>query len=711
MDHPARLFNASFYEDQLRGNEAASPRDLLSHYLLIGWRFGFDPHPEFSTDGYLMENPDVRAARVNPLEHFEAWGLVENRRIVSVAEYSMIPVTRRMVREVDWFSLEHYQSQVGIKSFDSILEGLDHYLATGWREGFDPHPAFSTLGYLHDNWDVRDDGMDPLTHFIHHGYAEGRCVVDPADFMLPDYQTPDSAWIAETRSSLALYLQHLGIDFDVAVIEYSRGLFIPSDEIGWFDPDFYLREYEDVAKAAVSAFDHFVLAGHREGRFPNSEVARELALRGDIDRVLLARSWTESSYEILPDDQQVIDSGRSVVAEMRARGHLDPDSIVIAFAHDDYVEHVGGIQLVSAREEALFREMQITYISLFPVAPRLALASSGSKCCLVRCRVNGELLDRTFDLEEFAEGLSREKLKGEISVVVHSIFGHSPEAIGSLVRSIHPEGLYWWIHDYSAHCQNHRLTRNGVNWCGDPYPESQACQLCTYGAVRSNHLLRVRALLDGQPWVFVAPSEVAAEQSVGGCTPLPRRPVVRPHGYIERVGAVRDPVSADGVLRIAFVGHPETIKGWNRFMAFVSDVGSHSDSFEFFHLGVQDRFVPRVEFVEVRPDPGGRSTTTEALLEHRIDAIVNLVDGKETFNFVTYEAMAAGCCVLTSARSGNVLLAAAAEGLLVEVPDEETEFDYESILREVRSRRRTDIGEFRLTGLTPRLVREALDAR
>jgi len=703
-------FDASFYEDQLRRNEVDLPRDLLSHYLLSGWRFGFDPHPEFSTDGYLMEHPDVRAARINPLEHFEAWGLLEDRRTVSVAEYSMIPVTRRILREVDWFSLEHYQSQVGIESFDSVLEGLDHYLASGWREGFDPHPAFSTLGYLHDNWDVRDDGMDPLTHFVHHGYPEGRSVVDPADFMLPDYQTPDSAWIAETRSSLAAYLQHLSIDFDVTVIEYKRGQFIHSDEFRWFDSDFYLRQYNDVAKASVSAFDHFVLAGHREGRFPNSEVVRELALRSDIDRVLLARSWTEGSYETLPNDQQVIDSGQAMVAEMRARGHLDPDRIVIAFAHDDYVENVGGIQLVSAREEALFREMRITYISLFPAVPQLAPAIVGSNGALVRCRVNGELLDRAFNLEDFAEGLSKENLKGEFIVVVHSIFGHSTEAIASLVRSVDPEVLYWWIHDYSAHCQNYRLTRNGVNWCGDPFPESQACQLCTYGAVRSDHLFRVRTLLDGLPWVFVAPSEVAAEQSVGGCTPLPRRPVVLPHGYIERGGAVREPVSADGVLRIAFVGHPVTIKGWNRFMAFVSDVGPHSELFEFFHLGMQNRSVPGVEFVEVHPDPEGRSTTTEALLEHQIDAIINLVDGKETFNFVTYEAMAAGCCVLTSARSGNVLLAAAAEGLLVEVQDEETEFEYDSIVREIRTRRRNDIGEFLLTGLTPQLVRDALHA-
>ena len=52
----------------------------LGHYLDIGWREGRDPSAGFSTNGYLLANPDVRAAGINPLVHFLEVGLSESRR-------------------------------------------------------------------------------------------------------------------------------------------------------------------------------------------------------------------------------------------------------------------------------------------------------------------------------------------------------------------------------------------------------------------------------------------------------------------------------------------------------------------------------------------------------------------------------------------------------------------------------------------------------
>jgi hypothetical protein len=316
------------------------------------------------------------------------------------------------------------------------------------------------------------------------------------------------------------------------------------------------------------------------------------------------------------------------------------------------------------------------------------------------------LIDGAFPLVEFARAFS-EKFSGhEVVVVLHSIFGHSPEAIQSAMQNLQPSIACWWVHDYSAHCQNYRLTRNGVNWCGDPAPESQSCQLCTFGPVRGRHLACVQSLIGSYDWIFAAPSEVAADQSVAGNTPLPRRPLVVPHGLIRRDGSTREPCGEGDKVRVAFVGHPATIKGWNRFRAFVSDAGACADSFEFFHFGVNDQSLAGVRFVETRPRSGGRSMTTEALLEYRIDAVMNFVDGKETFNFVTFEAMAAGCCIVTSPRSGNVLAAASVEGLLIELEDDSIEFDYVALRDEIRAKRRCDLGEFQITGLTPSLLRE-----
>lgn len=706
MVSKSEYFDGSYYGQQVQRLQANLPKDLFGHYLQVGWRFGLDPHTEFSTNGYLAENPDVWKAGVNPLVHYEEWGKAEERDIVSVAEYESRPGAKKIIRRVELVDLTYYQAQVNDKRFSDVLAALDHYLATGWREGLDPHPSFSTRGYLHDNWDVAAAGIDPLTHFVLYGLSEGRALVDPVAFASPGYRTPDPPWATDIRESLTSHLRHLGIEFDSSELNVQGDTFVLDADFEWFDAVFYLGRYDDVARASVPAFAHFVFAGHREGRFPNASIGAELALRTDTERVLLARSLSEHSYDDVPDSGEDVRTGASVVSELVDRQLVNSSKFVVAFAHDDYVGHIGGIQIVSAREEVLFRELGDSYISVFPNRPLLALNSSAENDVLVRCRVGGVLIEGAFPLGEFAQAFSEQFSGHEVVVVLHSIFGHSPEAIQSAMQSLQPSIACWWVHDYSAHCQNYRLTRNGVNWCGDPAPGSQSCQVCTFGPVRGQHLARVRALIDSYDWIFAAPSEVAADQSVAGNTPLPRRPLVVPHGLIRRDGSTREPCGEGDKVRVAFVGHPATIKGWNRFRAFVSDAGAYADSFEFFHFGVNDQSLAGVRFVETRPRSGGRSMTTEALLEYRIDAVMNFVDGKETFNFVTFEAMAAGCCIVTSPRSGNVLAAASVEGLLIELEDDSIEFDYVALRDEIRAKRRCDFGEFQITGLTPSLLRE-----
>jgi hypothetical protein len=60
---------------------------------------------------------------------------------------------------------------------DVANQGVDpllHYLEHGWLEGRDPCESFSTRGYLDHNPDVRAAGINPLVHFWESGLAEGR---------------------------------------------------------------------------------------------------------------------------------------------------------------------------------------------------------------------------------------------------------------------------------------------------------------------------------------------------------------------------------------------------------------------------------------------------------------------------------------------------------------------------------------------------------
>jgi O-antigen biosynthesis protein len=73
---------------------------------------------------------------------------------------------------------------------DVAAAGLDpfsHYLASGAAEGRDPGPNFSTWGYLSRYSDVAALGLNPLLHYVRVGRAEGREVAPvgtlPADYL------------------------------------------------------------------------------------------------------------------------------------------------------------------------------------------------------------------------------------------------------------------------------------------------------------------------------------------------------------------------------------------------------------------------------------------------------------------------------------------------------------------------------------------------
>jgi hypothetical protein len=54
------------------------------------------------------------------------------------------------------------------------INPLAHYLDHGWREGRSPSEYFNGDRYLNANPDVANAGIDPLSHMLMFGLAEGR---------------------------------------------------------------------------------------------------------------------------------------------------------------------------------------------------------------------------------------------------------------------------------------------------------------------------------------------------------------------------------------------------------------------------------------------------------------------------------------------------------------------------------------------------------
>lgn len=60
------LFDEAWYRKTYRID---AEKNAAEHYLTEGYTKGWNPSPYFSTELYLIENPDIRWAGINPLLH------------------------------------------------------------------------------------------------------------------------------------------------------------------------------------------------------------------------------------------------------------------------------------------------------------------------------------------------------------------------------------------------------------------------------------------------------------------------------------------------------------------------------------------------------------------------------------------------------------------------------------------------------------------
>jgi hypothetical protein len=167
-------FDSDFYNRQTSANYTAE--EAVRHYLAIGWKQGLDPSPSFSTYNYCENNSDALEAGMNPLLHYVLYGENAGRQIYTSSHLLNISAPSdddelRIIREN--LDLKHYQAQVPELELTQ-LTAAKHYMETGWKQGLDPRPDFSTEAYLSMYPDIRSGEIIPFWHYIVAGRAEGR---------------------------------------------------------------------------------------------------------------------------------------------------------------------------------------------------------------------------------------------------------------------------------------------------------------------------------------------------------------------------------------------------------------------------------------------------------------------------------------------------------------------------------------------------------
>ena len=158
---------------------------------------------------------------------------------------------------------------------------------------------FDPQYYLSQYPDVTDAGMEPLEHFVNYGLLETR---DPHPLI--DMEVIKSSLLGQ-EITLEVIAQHF--------VNNER----PS---AYFDPNFYLSAYRDIAAAEIPALLHFIMAGANEKRLPNAhfnydtyrrscgkeidgiDLVIDFALHGDKQQLEFSKEFDyEHYYDIASD--------------------------------------------------------------------------------------------------------------------------------------------------------------------------------------------------------------------------------------------------------------------------------------------------------------------------------------------------------------------------------------------------------------------------
>lgn len=537
----------------------------------------------------------------------------------------------------------HFDVEFYLESNPDVRrEGMDpvlHYVKWGWLEARDPHPDFSTQAWIARNPEIHASRRNPYLHYLTRPESPPPLRMSEADVAKTIADEFDVEWYLERNVDVA----KSGTDPIRHYIRYgAKEGRNPNAE---FSSAYYLAANPDVAEAGLNPFWHFIVAGRREGRPPINMGGERLetlsALRTLEDDVA---DWKQRAPEARPISGTTLRKALSSAARKSGR-------LVVSLSHDNYREHVGGVQLCIQFEEATARKKRVGFVNFHPLQPLMRLARPDAEDeRLLEVSIDGTHIG-TVAPDVAIEMLGKAESVHSFDVVIHSLLGHSTEFACELLDMSRRARAIFWSHDQFLICPNYLLQRNSINYCNAPAPDSQACGICKFGQERQQHLRRLEGLLSRPGVEIVSPSMWQTEfLKRKSAISLPKISTL-PHARLKRSNT-SGASSAGGPIRLAFAGSPMRFKGWNDFNR-LADKLREPDLVKFFSYGSGEGG-SNVKSKPVSVTDNSGSVMSDALAADDIDLVLMWGHGPETFSFVGHEALVAGAFIVTNERCGNV---------------------------------------------------------
>lgn len=440
---------------------------------------------------------------------------------------------------------------------------------------------------------------------------------------------------------------------------------------GYFDPIFYLINNEDVRRADLDPLWHYVRYGWKEGRNPsldfplaNYELSNLILINKNPIIYFLD---SQKKYRGLPLNNSIINEDINYEDKQTTIGNVGKveffssdfekvklifdsynhfSNLIMAISHDNFIENIGGVQSVLNFEKQGLIKAGFDQLHIFPKIPIDRIGKVDNNL-IVGINFNGKFLGYIY----FAELEQLLNKSGKLKrIVIHHTLGFNLREIERLLPFSKEIPIYW-IHDYYAICESYHLIKGTMEHCGAPPLDSNACMICKYGDSRVPHYIEFNTFFESNKLIFVTPSSFTFENWKKKSNFLVESGIVIPLINLEPDN--RTVKFNKNEIRIGFPGFPMQQKGWKTWLRLVSQVVPKRN-YRFFHFSFVEGVPGNYTRVFVKPTLENLFPMKEKLMENQIEVALLWSTVPETYCISMFEAIAAGCFIITNNESGNV---------------------------------------------------------
>ena len=158
----SRFFNKKWYLKQYPDVKKAKV-DPVEHYIKYGWKEGCNPSKKFNTNEYLDRNKDVKNAKVNPLLHYERFGKYEGRKLKIENLYDDCNLKIRLKNNKRYGVLEEKRATkiiISLTSFPARIDEVTYTIYSLLDQSVKPDEIVLWLGY--DKFPNREENLPDI---------------------------------------------------------------------------------------------------------------------------------------------------------------------------------------------------------------------------------------------------------------------------------------------------------------------------------------------------------------------------------------------------------------------------------------------------------------------------------------------------------------------------------------------------------------------